>query len=102
SALRETIKQIDPTVPVFQIQTMNELRAERVQQDRLLIALFGTFAAAALVLAALGTYGVVAFTVHQRTPEIGVRLAIGAQRHDILRLVLNQGVRLAAVGITLG
>jgi putative ABC transport system permease protein len=102
SALRETIKQIDPTVPMFQIQTMNELRAERVQQERLLIALFGTFAGAALVLAALGTYGVVAFTVHQRTPEIGIRLAIGAQRHDILRLVLGQGVRLAAVSIALG
>lgn len=102
SALRRTIKQIDPTVPMFQIQTMNELRAEGVQQERLLIALFGTFAGAALILAALGTYGVVAFTVHQRTPEIGIRLAIGAQRHDILRLVLGQGSRLATIGIALG
>ena len=81
---------------------MNELRAESVEQDRLLIILLGTFAGVALVLAALGTYGVVAFTVHQRTPEIGIRLAVGAQRHHILRLVLGQGARLAAIGLALG
>jgi putative ABC transport system permease protein len=102
SALRHVIKEIDPTVPLFRILTMAEQRAENVQQERLLIKLLGAFAGIALLLATLGTYGVVAFTVHQRTPEIGIRLAIGAQRSDILRLVLGQGLRLAVIGIALG
>lgn len=102
AALRKTIKEIDPGASLFQIRTMNDLRAESLEQERLLIALLGTFAGVALLLAALGTYGVVSFTVHQRTPEIGLRLAVGAQRHHILRLVLGQGFRLAALGLVLG
>lgn len=102
SALRQTIRRIDPTVPVFQIRTMNDIRAASLQQERLLIALLGGFAGAALLLAALGTYGVVAFTVQQRTTEIGIRIAIGAQTGDVLRLVLGQSARLAALGLLLG
>jgi ABC-type antimicrobial peptide transport system permease subunit len=81
---------------------MHELRAESVEQERLIIGLLATFAGIALFLASLGTYGVVTFTVHQRTPEIGVRIAIGAQRGDIFRMVLSQGLRLALIGIVLG
>ena len=81
---------------------MHELRAESVEQERLVIALLATFAGTALLLAALGTYGVVTFTVHQRTPEIGIRLAVGAQRRDILRLVMGQGLRLVLLGTAVG
>lgn len=102
AALRETIRKIDPTVPVFRIQTMNDVRAASLQQERLLIALLSGFAGVALFLAALGTYGVVAFTVQQRTSEIGIRIAIGAQTSDVLRLVLGQSLRLVGFGILLG
>ena len=102
AALRAAIKRIDPTVPIFRVRMMDELRAASLQQERLLIALLGGFAGVALMLAALGTYGVIAFTVQQRTSEIGIRIAIGAQARDVLALVLGQGVRLAAAGIALG
>ncbi len=102
AALRETIRKVDPTVPIFRIQTMNDVRAASLQQESLLIALLGSFAGVALFLAALGTYGVVAFTVQQRTSEIGIRIAIGAQTSDVLRLVLGQSLRLAGLGILLG
>jgi putative ABC transport system permease protein len=102
AALRATIEKIDPNVPIFRVRTMDELRGASLQQERLLIALLGGFASVALLLAALGTYGVVAFTVQQRTPEIGIRIAIGAQTHDVLRLILGHGARLAALGIVLG
>jgi putative ABC transport system permease protein len=100
--LRDMIKQIDPTVPLFRIRTISELRAESVEQERLVLALLATFAGIALLLATLGTYGVVAFTVQQRTSEIGVRLAIGAQAGDIFRLVLGHGVRLVIWGAVFG
>ncbi len=102
AALRQTIKEIDPTVPLFGIRTMDEQRSESLAQERLVILLLSSFAGVALFLAALGTYGVVTFTVQQRTSEIGIRLAIGAQAHDILRLVIGQGLRLAAIGVVLG
>ncbi|HEX2100895.1 MAG TPA: ABC transporter permease, partial [Candidatus Synoicihabitans sp.] len=102
AALRETIQDIDPTVPLFQIRSMDELRADSVAQDRLLTVLLATFAGVALLLAALGTYGVVAFTVHQRTAEFGIRLAVGAKPSDIFRLVLGRGVRLLVLGLLLG
>lgn len=102
NALRDVVRRIDPTVPIFEVRTMEDVRAASLQHERLLIGLLGGFGVVALVLAALGTYGVVAFTVQQRTPEIGIRIAIGAQARDVLRLVISQGARLVAVGIALG
>ncbi|HWA86787.1 MAG TPA: ABC transporter permease [Opitutus sp.] len=102
ATLRNVIRDIDPAVPVFGVRTMDELRTDSLQQERLVIALLGGFAVTALVLAALGIYGVVAFMVQQRTREFGVRLAIGAQSADILRLVLGQGVRFVLAGTVLG
>ena len=101
-AIRAAIKEIDPTVPVFRVRTLEQVRATSLEQERLMLMLLGGFTGVALLLAALGTYGVIAFTVQQRTPEIGIRLAVGAQAGDILRLVLGQGVRLIACGVILG
>lgn len=102
AAIRRIVKEIDPGVPVFRIRTMDEFRADSLNRERLIVALLGGFAVMALVLAALGTYGVVAFTVQQRTQEIGIRIAVGAQAGDILRLVLGQGLRLIALGTVFG
>ena len=102
SALRQAIKRVDPTVPVFQLRTMNEVRSASLQQERTLLALLGGFATAALLLAMLGTYGVASFTVQQRTREIGIRFAIGAQASDVWQLLLGKVLRLAVLGAALG
>lgn len=102
ASVRATIRRVAPAVPVFEMHTMDEIRAASLQRERLLIALLGGFAGVALLLAALGTYGVVAFAVQQRTSEIGTRIAIGAQTRDILQLVIGHGAKLAALGMALG
>jgi predicted permease len=101
-AVRAMIKEIDPTVPVFRVRTMEDLRATSLEQRQLMLSLLSGFTGIALLLGTLGTYGVIAFTVQQRTQEIGVRIAVGAQARDILHLILNQGLRLLAQGIALG
>lgn len=101
-AIRGIIKEVDPSVPVFRVRLMRELRADSLSRERLTTALLSGFAVTALILAALGTYGVIAFTVQERTREIGIRIAIGAQAGDILHLVLGQGFRLVALGVLLG
>jgi putative ABC transport system permease protein len=101
-AIRAVVKEIDPNVPVFRIRTMDEFRSESVARERLTTALLGAFAVTALALAGLGIYGVIAFTVQERRREIGIRLAIGAQGRDILRLIFGDGLRLVAIGMALG
>ena len=93
---------MDPTVPAFRLRTMDELRSESVSRERLMTTLLATFAATALGLAALGTYGVVAFGMQQRRRELGIRLAIGAQTRDILGLVMRQALQYGAWGTLLG
>lgn len=102
SAIRAAVRELDPTVPLFQVHTLEELRAASIRQDRLVLWLIAGFSGVALLLAALGTYGVIAFAVAQRTQEIGIRIAVGAQSRDILQLVLNQGIRLIALGAVIG
>jgi putative ABC transport system permease protein len=102
SAIRTMIKEIDPKVPIFRVRTMEEVRATSLEQERFIIGLLGGFAGIAWFLAALGTYGVIAYSVQQRTRELGIRIAVGAQRSDILQLVLGQGARLASIGVILG
>jgi putative ABC transport system permease protein len=93
---------VDRNLPVTRIQTMEEVRSTSLASERMNLLLFGLFAALALVLATVGIYGVMAYSVAQRTREIGIRLALGAHGNDVLRLVVSQGMRLAVLGILLG
>jgi ABC-type antimicrobial peptide transport system permease subunit len=102
SAAREAIRASDPTLPLFDIRTMEDLRTGTFWQYRVFGQMFGAFGVVALFLAAIGVYGVLAFSVSQRTHEMGVRIALGASRSDVLRLVVRQGVALAAIGVMFG
>ena len=102
AAAREQIRLSDPALPVFQVSTMEDLRQRSFWQFRLFGIMFFLFGAIALVLASIGVYGVLSYSVSQRTQEIGVRVALGAARADVLRLIVGQGVKLAAIGIVVG
>jgi putative ABC transport system permease protein len=101
-AVRSEIRASDPALPIFNLRTMEDLRREGFWQFRLFGFMFGIFGAAALFLAGVGVYGVLSFSVAQRTQEMGVRIALGAGRADVLGLVVRQGLMLAATGVVLG
>jgi predicted permease len=100
--VRDAVRRLDPNLPVASVRTMREVVAAALATPRLTGTLLGMFAATALVLAVVGLYGVLSFVVARRTHEIGIRLAIGADRGQVLRMVLRHGLALAAAGVICG
>ena len=102
SAVRAEVARIDPTVPVDNIETMEQVLARQLAQPRFSSVLLAAFAGIALTLAAVGIYGLVAYSVSRRTREIGLRMALGARRPDVVRMVVVQGMALVAIGLAVG
>jgi putative ABC transport system permease protein len=100
--VRKLISGIDPTQPVYNVKTLEQALADSVAPQRFNLFLMGTFAAAALLLALVGIYGVIAYSVAERTREIGVRMALGAQRHEVVRMVVREGMAMALAGMAAG
>src|SRR5262249_42060711 len=100
-AMRAAVEELRHDVPL-RLRTLDQVLSSSLDQRRFILSLFGVFGAVALLIAAIGVYGVMAYTVTQRTYEIGIRMALGARAADVLRLSLGQGLRLTMTGVALG
>ncbi|MPZ21490.1 MAG: FtsX-like permease family protein [Luteitalea sp.] len=101
-AIREAVRQIDPNLPLQDVSTQIEEVEGRFQQEKLFAQAYTLFGALALVVAAVGLFGLMSYDVSLRTNEIGIRMALGAQRGDVLRLVMRESMLLVALGIAIG
>src|SRR5262245_35916056 len=102
AAARQQVLAIDSEQPIYNVQTLTRMRNESLAPERLNMSLLGSFAALALLLAAIGLYGVISFAVTQRTHEIGIRMALGAQSSNVLSLIVKQGMALTLIGVSTG
>ena len=102
AAARQQVKLLDPEQPIYSPRTMGDIRAESVAPERLNLTLLSLFAGIALVLAVVGIYGVMSYAVTQRTHEIGIRMAIGASRGDVFKMILSHGMKLTFIGVGIG
>ncbi|HXT74392.1 MAG TPA: FtsX-like permease family protein, partial [Candidatus Angelobacter sp.] len=102
SALRSAVHDLNPNQPLVNFRTMQENIATSVSDPRFRTMLLGIFAASALLLSIIGLYGLMAYSVAQRTAEIGIRLALGAQRGDVMKMIIGDGLKLVLIGVALG
>ena len=102
AGIRDAVRSIDKNLPVTDIESFDDALGQSISQERFHTFLLASFSAIALMLAAIGIFGVISYSASQRTREIGIRIALGAERRDILRLILGQGTRLALFGLGIG
>lgn len=100
--IRDVVRDLDPNVPLFNVRTLEQLQAEAVSPARLVAGMTGAFSLLALALGAVGLYGVIAYATTRRTREMGIRMALGARRADVIRLFIGQGLTLLVIGLALG
>jgi ABC-type antimicrobial peptide transport system permease subunit len=101
-AIREAIRQVDPNLPITEVSTQMEQVEQRLLQERLFANAYAMFGGLALLLASVGLFGLMSYSVAQRTRDIGIRMALGAQRHNVLQLVMGESMTLVLVGAALG
>jgi ABC-type antimicrobial peptide transport system permease subunit len=100
--IERVVREVDAAVPVVRLRNMDSVFAESIRRPRLLAQLLGAFAGLALLLAAIGTYGVLSYMVTERRREIGIRVALGATRSHVLTQIMKQGLQVTALGVTIG